>query len=175
MDSSHSHSQQYASLHTKTVLQPLRRTSLPDHSLCLYFLSVFVPLPPPGKQREPAAILLFFVCGRVTLWRQFEKYAVVERAGETASVSLSASLQPSFMPLSLAQRLTLSTPLSLLTLLHTESRCWPQHYIDRPLRQLINSSGCANGVHKRGEDVQTESNYLFASSTITSSFIQSEP
>uniref|UniRef100_A0A672ZP75 Adhesion G protein-coupled receptor L1a n=1 Tax=Sphaeramia orbicularis TaxID=375764 RepID=A0A672ZP75_9TELE len=39
---------------------------------------------------------------------------------ETVSVSLSTSLQPTFMPLSLAQRLTLSALLSLLTLPHTE-------------------------------------------------------
>ncbi|CAB1449740.1 unnamed protein product [Pleuronectes platessa] len=50
------------------------------------------------------------------------------------------------MPLSLAQRLTLSTLLSLLTLLHKEPCCWPQQYSDMPLRWLINSSGCANGV-----------------------------
>lgn len=80
-------------------------------------------------------------------------YAIMERAGETASVSLSASLQPSFMPLSLAQRLTLSTPLSLLTLLHTEPRFRPQQYIDVPLRQLISSSGCVNALHPRGESV----------------------
>lgn len=87
------------------------------------------------------------------MWRQSERYAVMERAGGTASVSLSTSVQPSFMLLSLARRLTLSTPLSLLTLLHTEP-CWlPQQYNDMLLRLLINSRGSANGVHPISEGV----------------------
>lgn len=89
--------------------------------------------------------------------KQLERYAVMERAGEAMSVSLSTSLQASFMPLSLAQWLTLSTPLSLLTLLHTE----PQQYIDMPLRQLITSSGCGNGVHTRVENAYRCSLSLF--------------
>ncbi|KAI9539352.1 hypothetical protein NQZ68_005432 [Dissostichus eleginoides] len=59
---------------------------------------------------------------------------------ERQQVSLSASSQPSSMPLSLAQRLTPSTPLSLLTLPHIEPRCWPRQCIDFPLRRLINST-----------------------------------
>uniref|UniRef100_A0A8C9ZPX0 Adhesion G protein-coupled receptor L1 n=1 Tax=Sander lucioperca TaxID=283035 RepID=A0A8C9ZPX0_SANLU len=68
------------------------------------------------------------------------------------------------MPLSLAQRLTLSTPLSLLTLLHTEPCCWPQQCIDLPLRWLINSSWCANGVHTRGEGVHIHTFLFFSCS-----------
>ena len=71
------------------------------------------------------------------LWRELER----------RRVSLSAPLlSPLSCPLRLAQRLTLSTLLSLLTLLHKEPCCWPQQYSDMPLRWLINSSGCANGV-----------------------------
>lgn len=70
-------------------------------------------------------------------------YAAMERIGETASVSPSASIRHSFMPLSLAQRLTRSTLLSLPTPLHKEPRCWPQQHIDMLFRRLINSSGCA--------------------------------
>lgn len=129
--------------------------SLPDHSLysCLLLFSLCAPA--STCTVKEAGSLFFFFLGWME--KQLERYAVMERAGEAMSVSLSTSLQASFMPLSLAQWLTLSTPLSLLTLLHTE----PQQYIDMPLRQLITSSGCGNGVHTRVENAYRCSLSLF--------------
>lgn len=95
--------------------------------------------------------LCYFVCVCVSLdAKALTTQAVIQRAEETTSVSLGTSLQPSFMPLSLAQRLTPSTSLSLPTLLLTE----PQQRIDIPLRGLNTSDEYANGVQSKGESLQ---------------------
>lgn len=160
MDSSfHSQRQESQLIETLAVRVTPHKTciKLPGNSVCLYFYSVCAPAYTwPVKETDSLFFLSFFFffgSWDYKMLRPLEMYAIMERAGETASVSLSTSLQPSFMPLSLAQRLTLSTPLSLLTLLHTEPCFRPQQYIDMPLRQLINSSGCVNGLHARGESV----------------------
>lgn len=144
--------------HGQQLSQPLARVSAhrhhPSTASCTLSLLLFCFRAPAYTWAVNEAgshfVVFFFVCEvecrgswkGMQLWRELR---------ETASVSLSASLQPSFMPLSLAQRLTLSTPLSLLTPLLTEPRCWPQQYINMPLRRLIISTVCANVVHTRGE------------------------
>lgn len=107
------------------------------------------PLPPPAVKDAARP----FVCVKLNVEATGNVCCCEESWRDSRSVSLSTSLQPSFMPLSLAQRLTLRTPLSSLTLLHTGPRFWPQQYIDLLLRRLINISRCANAVHPRGGGV----------------------
>lgn len=126
------------------------KTILPYHSPFLYFFySVYTTASTCCKR----CCSPFCVCVKLNVVATGNVCCCEESWRDSRSVSLSTSLQPSFMPLSLAQRLTLRTPLSSLTLLHTGPRFWPQQYIDLLLRRLINISRCANAVHPRGGGV----------------------
>lgn len=73
---------------------------------------------------QPFCYFILFMRLNVQLWGELEEQIA----------SLCASLQSSFMSLSLAQWFTSGPPLSLLTLLHTELCCCPQQHIDMLLR-----------------------------------------